>query len=63
MKSLTRISLVTVGNGDISIIAGVGKNNGTNGAVVLGILDFETTEQTTIFDKSNLALEINPKLH
>ena len=59
---LTRIGLVAVGNRDVTIVARVGKYDGSNGAVILSILDLESAEQATVLDQSNLALDLNAEL-
>lgn len=58
----TRIGLVAVGNRDVTIITRVSKDDSSNGAVVLSILDLETAEQATVLDQSNLALDLNAEL-
>lgn len=58
----TRIGLVAVGNCDVTIITRISKYDGSNGAVVLSILDLEPAEQATVLDQSNLALDLNAEL-
>lgn len=58
----TRIGFVAVGNRDVAIITRVSEDDGSNGAVVLGILDLESAEQATVLDQSNLALDLNAQL-
>lgn len=59
---LTRIGLVAVGNRDVTIVTGVSKYDGSNGTVVLSVLDLEPAEQATVLDQSNLALDLNAEL-
>lgn len=58
----TGIGLDTLGNGHISIITRVEKDDSTNCTMILSVLDLETTEQPTILDKSNLALDFDTEL-
>ena len=59
----TWVGLVAVFGGDVTIVAGVCEYDGTNGTVILGVLNLETTEETTVFNQSNLALEIDAELN
>lgn len=45
---LTGIGLVAVGYSDFTVIGRVEEDDGSNGAIVLSVLDLETTEEAAI---------------
>jgi hypothetical protein len=59
----TWVSLVAVGNGDVSIVTRISKYNCTNSAVVLSVFDLQATEEASVFDESDLSLDINTKFN
>lgn len=59
----TWVGLVAVGNGDVSIVTGIRKNDCTNSAVVLSVLDLEATEKASVLNESDLSLEINTQFN
>ena len=59
----TGIGLNALGDGHVSIITGVEEDYSTNGTMILSILDLETTEQTTVLDKGDLALDLDTELN
>jgi hypothetical protein len=61
-RAPTRIRLVAVGDGDLTIVGGVEENDGSNGAKVLGVLDLETTEKAAVADQCDLALDLNSEI-
>lgn len=58
----TRVSFVTVGNGDLAIINGIGENHDADHAVVLSVLHFESAKQAAVLDQRDLALKRDTKL-
>lgn len=60
---LTRVRLVALGHGDVAVVGRVGKDDGTNHAVVLGILNLETPKDGPVADEGNLALEVHAEVY
>lgn len=53
----TRIGGIAIGDSDFTVVAGIEKDDGTDGTKVLGVLDLEAAEKTAIADENNLALD------
>ena len=53
---------VAVVNSVFTIISGIGEDDNSNKTMILGVLDLEATEESSVADQSNLALELYAKL-
>jgi hypothetical protein len=59
----TWVGLVAVGDGDVSIVTRISEYDCTDSAVVLSVLDLEAAEEASVFNESNLSLDINTQFN